>query len=212
MNEVIKKQKKVLIENVIKGLASRNMEGFYADDKKEALEIAKKLLAGAKSVGAGGSVTVSEIGLADELKKGNYGFIDRANYKTPEEVKKATIMMFDADAFVGSVNAITSDGVIVNIDGNSNRISAYAFGPKKLILIVGVQKITADLDSAIKRARNVAATINCDRLNRDTPCRKTGVCMNCKAKDTICCNFLITRYSRHDDRIKVILVNEELGF
>lgn len=212
MSEVSKKQRKVLIENTIKSLANRNMEGFYADNKEEALFIAKKLLNGCKSVGAGGSMTIKEVGLYDELKKGNYGFIDRDDYKTSEEIRKATLKMYDADAFVGSVNGITSDGIIVNIDGNSNRVSAYAFGPKKLILIVGVQKITSDLDSAMKRARNVAATMNCERLNRPTLCRKTGTCVNCLTKDTICCNFLITRYSRHDDRIKIIFVNEEVGY
>lgn len=212
MSEVSKKQRKVLIENVIKGLKERNMEGYYADNKSEALEICKKLLSGVKSVGAGGSMTMEEIGLTSELKSGNYGFIDRSIAKTSEEGHDLTLKMYDADAFVGSVNAITADGVLINIDGNSNRVSAYAFGPKKLILIVGVQKIASDLDSAMKRARNVASTMNCERLNRNTPCRKTGLCMNCKSPDTICCNFLITRYSRHSGRINVILVNEELGY
>lgn len=212
MSEVSKRQRKVLIESVIKSLFNRNIEGFYAEDKNEALEIAKRLLKDVKSVGAGGSMTIKEIGLYDELKNGNYGFIDRDDYKTPEEIRSATLKMYDADAFVGSVNAISSDGIIVNIDGNSNRISAYAFGPKKLVLIVGVQKIASDLDSAMKRARNVAATMNCERLDRPTPCRKIGTCVNCLTKDTICCNFLITRYSRHDGRIKIIFVNEEVGY
>ena len=112
MSEVSKKQRKVLIENTIKSLANRNMEGFYADNKEEALSIAKKLLNGCKSVGAGGSMTIKEVGLYDELKKGNYGFIDRDDYKTPEEIRKATLKMYDADAFVGSVNGITADGVL----------------------------------------------------------------------------------------------------
>lgn len=212
MSEVSKRQRKTLIEKVIVSLKERNMEGFYAEDKKEALEIAKKLLSGVKSVGAGGSMTMGEIGLYEELKNGNYGFIDRADYKTPEDVRMCTLKMFDADAFVGSANAITADGVIVNIDGASNRVACYAYGPKSVILIVGVQKIASDLDSAIKRARNVAATMNCERLDRNTPCRKTGLCMNCKSPDTICCNVMITRYTREKGRIKVILVNEELGY
>ena len=188
------------------------MEGFYAENKEEALAIAKKLLSGVKSVGMGGSVTADEIGLVTELKNGDYGFIDRDKCKSPEEIREATFKMYAADAFIGSVNAMTSDGVLINIDGNSNRVSAYAYGPKKVILIVGVQKIMPDVDSAMKRARNFAAPINCTRLNRQTPCVKTGKCMNCKSPDTICCQFLITRYSRHNDRIKVILVNEEVGF
>ncbi len=107
---------------------------------------------------------------------------------------------------------MTDDGIIVNIDGNSNRVSAIAQGPKKVLFIVGMNKICPDVDSAMKRARNVAAPINAQRFNIQTPCAKTGKCMDCKSPDTICCQFLITRYSRHADRIHVILVNESLGF
>ena len=212
MSEVSKKQRKVLIENTIKGLADRNMEGFYAEDKDEALGICKKLLEGCKTVSCGGTMTMGEMGLDKELRSGKYDFIDREVAKTPEDVRAVMIKAYDADAYIGSVNAMTVDGILVNIDGNSNRVSAYAFGPKKLILIVGVQKITSDLDSAMKRARNVAAPMNCTRLNRQTPCVNTGKCVDCKSPDTICCQFLITRYSRHKDRIKVIIVNEEIGY
>lgn len=212
MSEVSKKQRKVLIENTIKGLADRNMEGFYAEDKDEALGICKKLLEGCKTVSCGGTMTMGEMGLDKELRSGKYDFIDRETAKTPEDIRAVMIKAYDADAYIGSVNAMTVDGILVNIDGNSNRVSAYAFGPKKLILIVGVQKITSDLDSAMKRARNVAAPMNCTRLNRQTPCVNAGKCVDCKSPDTICCQFLITRYSRHKDRIKVIIVNEEIGY
>ena len=107
---------------------------------------------------------------------------------------------------------MTDDGVLVNIDGNSNRVSAIAYGPKKVVFIVGINKICSDIDSALKRARNVAATTNVQRFGLSTPCTKTGTCFNCKSPDTICCQFLITRYSRHKDRIHVILVNDNLGF
>ena len=113
---------------------------------------------------------------------------------------------------MGSSNAITEDGVLVNIDGNSNRVSAYAYGPKKVVLIVGMNKVAKDVDSALKRARNVAAPVNAQRFGLDTPCSKTGSCLNCKSPDTICCQFLITRFSRHKDRIHVILVNDTLGY
>ena len=114
--------------------------------------------------------------------------------------------------FLASCNAITDDGILVNIDGNSNRVSAIAFGPKKVIFIVGMNKVCGDVDHAMKRARNVAATTNAQRFGLSTPCAKTGACLNCKSPDTICCQFLITRFSRHAGRIHVILVNDNLGF
>ena len=114
--------------------------------------------------------------------------------------------------FIGSVNAVTADGVLVNIDGNANRVSAYAYGPKKLVLIAGMNKVAPDFDAALKRARNEAAVINVQRFGLKAPCIKTGTCMDCKSPDTICCQFLITRYSLHKDRIHLILVDEELGY
>ena len=119
---------------------------------------------------------------------------------------------YDADFFLSSANAMTEDGIIVNIDGNANRVSAIAYGPKKVLMIVGMNKICPDVDSAMKRARSVAAPANTQRFGINTPCSKTGACANCKSHDTICCQFLITRYSRHDGRINVILVNDSLGF
>ena len=119
---------------------------------------------------------------------------------------------YDADFFLSSANAMTDDGVLVNIDGNSNRVSMIAQGPKKVLFIVGMNKVTSDIDSAMKRARNVAAPINAQRFGLSTPCSKLGTCMNCKSPDTICCQFLITRFSRHPGRIHVILVNDDLGF
>ena len=129
-----------------------------------------------------------------------------------EDKRKAALMAYDCDVFIASANAMTEDGVLVNIDGNANRVSAIAFGPRKAIFIVGMNKVTKDVDAAMKRARNEAAPINAQRFGLDTPCAKTGSCMNCKSPDTICCQFLITRYSKHKDRIHVILVDEQLGF
>ena len=119
---------------------------------------------------------------------------------------------YDADFYLMSANAMTEDGILVNIDGNSNRVSALAQGPRKVIVIAGMNKVCDDVDGAMKRARNVAAPINAQRFGLNTPCAKTGSCMNCKSPDTICCQFLITRFSRHPGRIHVILVNDSLGF
>lgn len=209
MNENITKRNDLLSQKVIKGLESRNMKGFYAKDREEALKIALGLIPEGSSVTMGGSVSSAEIGLVDAVKNGNYEFIDR---NTAEDKRKAALAAYDVDFFLSSCNAMTEDGVLVNIDGNANRVSAIAHGPRKVLFIVGMNKVCKDVDSAMKRARNVAAPINAQRFGLSTPCAKTGSCMDCKSPDTICCQFLITRYSRHDDRIYVILVNDDLGF
>ena len=209
MNENITKRNELLAQTVIKGLASRNMTGYYAADKEEAKKIALSLIPEGSTVTMGGGMSVYEIGLVDEIAKGNYNYIDRNNAKDP---RAAELAGYNADVFMVSANAMTQDGVLVNIDGNSNRVSCIAYGPKKVVCIVGMNKICDDIDGAMKRARNVAAPTNAQRFGLSTPCTKTGTCMNCKSPDTICCQFLITRYSRHKDRIHVILVNDVLGF
>ena len=163
MNSNIVKRNELLAQTVIKGLQSRNMSGYYAASREEALSIALSLIPEGSTATMGGGVSVHEIGLVDALKNGNYSF-------------------------------------------------AIAHGPKKVIFIVGMNKVCDDVDGAMKRARNVAAVTNAQRFNISTPCSKTGTCMNCKSPDTICCQFLITRYSRHAGRIHVILVNDNLGF
>jgi L-lactate utilization protein LutB len=209
MNDVVFKRNELLAQTVIKGLESRNMKGYYAATKAEAMQKAMELIPEKSSVTMGGAMSAHEIGLVEVLKNGDYNFIDRDAY---EDKRAAMLAAYDADFFIASANAMTDDGILVNIDGNSNRVSAIAQGPKKVIFIVGMNKVCGDLDSAMKRARNVAAPINAQRFGLSTPCAKTGKCMDCKSPDTICCQFLITRYSRHTDRIHVILVNDNLGF
>ena len=209
MNENIFKRNEFLAQKVIKGLESRNMTGYYAADRAEALKTALSLIPEGSSVTMGGAMSAHEIGLVEALKNGNYNFIDRDAY---EDKRAAMLAAYDADVFLSSVNAMTEDGVLINIDGNANRVSAIAQGPKKVVFIVGMNKICNDADSAMKRARNVAAPINAQRFGLSTPCSKTGACMDCKSMDTICCQFLITRFSKHPGRIHVILVNDSLGF
>ena len=209
MNENAFKRNELLAQKVIKGLESRNMTGYYAENREEALKIALGLIPEGSSVSMGGAISAFEIGLVDALKNGNYNFIDRTTFA---DRRDAAIAAYSADVFLSSVNAMTEDGVLVNIDGNSNRVSAIAYGPKKIVMIVGINKVCADVDSAMKRARNVAAPTNAQRFGLNTPCSKTGACANCKSPDTICCQFLITRYSRHEGRINVIIVNDSLGF
>ena len=209
MNENIEKRNALLAQKVIKGLESRNMTGYYAANRDEALAQALKLIPEGASVTMGGAMSAREIGLVDALKAGNYRFIDRDNY---EDKRAAMLAAYDADVFLSGANAITEDGVLINIDGNANRVSAIAQGPKKVVFIVGMNKVCSDVDGAMKRARNVAAPVNAQRFGLNTPCARTGACMDCKSPDTICCQFLITRYSRHPGRIHIILVNDSLGF
>ena len=208
MDTNIKKRNEVLANTVIKGLESRNMSGYYAKDKEAAVKQALELITEGSTIAMGGCVSAHEIGLIKALENGNYNYINRDNM-TPRESLMAA---YDADVFLSSANAITSDGIMINIDGNSNRVSCIAQGPKKVVFIVGMNKVCSDLDAAMKRARNIAAPINAQRFDIKTPCKETGKCFDCKSPDTICCQFLITRYSRHKGRIHVILVNDTLGF
>lgn len=208
MNENMRKRNEILAQTVIKGLESRNMSGYYAADKEEAVKKALEVIGKVSTVAMGGCQSAHEIGLIQALEEGDYNYIDRSNM-TPRESLMAA---YDADVFLSSANAMTNDGIMVNIDGNSNRVSCIAQGPKKVVFIVGMNKICSDLDEAIKRARNVAAPANAQRFDVKTPCKVTGKCADCKSPDTICCQFLITRYSRHEGRIHVILVNDTLGY
>ena len=178
MNENITKRNELLAQKTIQGLKSRNMEGYYAASKEEALKIALELIPEGSSVTMGGAMSVHEIGLSEALKNGAYNFIDRDAY---EDKRKAMLLAYDADFFLSSANAMTDDGILVNVDGNSNRVSAICQGPKQVIFIVGMNKVCSDLDTAMKRARNVAAPINAQRFGLDTPCSKTGKCFDCKS-------------------------------
>ena len=209
MNENITKRNNLLAQKVIKGLESRNMSGYYAETREDALKIALELIPKGSSVTMGGAMSAHEIGLVEALKGPDYNFIDRDK---ATDKRAAMLAAYDADFFLSSANAMTEDGIMINVDGNANRVSAIAQGPKKVIFIVGMNKITKDVDSVMKRARNVAAPINAQRFGLSTPCTATGSCMDCKSPDTICCQILITRYSKHKDRIYVILVNDNLGF
>ena len=208
MNENITKRNALLAETVIKSLESRNMSGYYAATKEDALKQALELIPEGSTITMGGCMSAHEIGLIKALEDGNYNYLDRAKMDPREGLMAA----YDSDIFLSSANAITNDGIMVNIDGNANRVSCIAQGPKKVVFIVGMNKVCADLDSAMKRARNVAAPCNAQRFDVKTPCKETGKCFDCKSPDTICCQFLITRFSKHAGRIHVILVNDNLGF
>jgi L-lactate utilization protein LutB len=208
-----KERNRKVAQKVIAGLRSRNMEGYFVETKEEALGLALDLIPQGSSVSWGGTHSVEEIGLKDVLVHGHYTVFNPFTKKTPEEKREMMLKAHSCDTFLSSTNAITEDGILVNMDGNSNRVSCIAYGPKTVLMIVGMNKVRKNLEDAILRTRNVAAPINAQYFPHiKTPCKVNGACADCKSPDTLCCNLLITRYSREKGRIKVILVNENLGF
>lgn len=202
----------VLGNRVVKALESRNMEAYYVKTKEEALEKALELIPEGSSISWGGTMSAQEIGLTDALHKGNYDLYDREQVETREEKEKIAHQALNCDFFIGSTNALSEDGVLVNVDGNANRVAAFAYGPKNVLLIVGMNKVVKTEADAMSRARNEAAPINAQRFGVDTPCVKNGSCFNCKSPQCICCQILITRFSKVPKRTKIILVDENLGF
>lgn len=200
---------RLLAEKVIKNMQSRFMEGYFCETKEEALNKALELIAEGSVVSWGGTMTMKEIGLDKALKSGNYTVLDRENAKDGQDIAREA---FFADYYIMSANAICDDGQLINIDGNGNRCAALIFGPKNVIVIAGMNKVVQGYDAALNRARTVAAPVNVQRFQKETGCLKTGICVNCQTPDCICCNIVTTRISRPAGKIKVILVNENLGF
>lgn len=203
---------KLLAEKTIEGLEKRNMQGFYAENKEEAVKIALSLIPEGSVVSWGGSATLQETGLINTLKNNNYQCLDRDDAENREEKEEIAHKALNADYYLMSTNAMTIDGQLINIDGNGNRVAALIYGPKNVIIVTGINKICDTYDSALSRARNKASIPNVIRFDCNTPCKKTGKCMDCLSPETVCCQFVHTRFSRIKDRIKVIIVGENLGF
>ena len=199
-------------ETLIKNLNKRGMEGYYADNGKEALEKALSLAAPGSSVSWGGSMTIADIGLIDALKAGDYIILDRTVPQTDEEKREFFGKVNMCDYYFMSTNAITMDGELLNIDGTGNRVASLIFGPANVVIVTGMNKVVDNVDAALDRARNTAAPMNTMRLSRKTPCTQTGRCMDCMSPECICNQFVVTRGCRPVGRIKIILVGEELGY
>lgn len=196
---------------LVKNLQNRHFEAYYCANKEEALEKALSLIPNGSTVGWGGATSAQQIGLLDAVRQGDYVVYDRE--QVPMEQRAAiAAKCATADVFITGANALSVTGEMVNIDGIGNRVAAIVYGPKSVIVIAGMNKVCADLDSAIKRARTVAAPINHQRFGGETPCMVTGVCGDCKREDCICNQILITRHCRPAGRIKFIIVGESLGF
>ncbi len=211
MNENIRKRNELLAKKIIPALESRNMKAYYAESKEAALKTALELIPEGSSVSWGGSMSIQEIGLTSALHEGNYKVYDRAMAKSQEEKEQIARKAFDCDYFLASSNAISEDGIMVNIDGHANRVAALAFGPRHVLMIIGMNKVVRTEEDAQSRAKHIAAPMNAQRFGK-TPCTVTGSCSLCKSPGCICCQTLTTRFSQDPDRIKVILVNDDLGF
>ena len=197
---------------VIKNLARRNIEACYCPTAHEAVEKLLEMIPSGSSVTWGGSMSIRDIGIPAALAEaGKYEVYDRD--KAPDRAAATEIYLkaFSCDYYLSSANAITEDGIIVNIDGTGNRVAAITFGPRNVIFVIGMNKLTQDVDSALARARSLAAPVNPARFDIQTPCKLDGVCHNCLSDDCIC-NYI--HYLRHSPKgkHKVILVGESLGY
>lgn len=197
---------------LIKNLKGRHFDAYYCATKEEALIKALELIPEGASVGWGGAISAQQIGLLAAVNAGNYRAIDREQTKTPEEREQAAKNCLFCDVFISGANALSLDGQMVNIDGIGNRVAAIIYGPKKVLVIAGMNKVMDSLEDAVRRARTVAAPTNQQRFGLDNPCTITGVCADCKSESCICNQIVITRHCRPAGRIQFILVGEELGF
>ncbi len=201
------------IKKVIANLKSRNMEGFFVENKEQAVEKLLSLIDKDKEIGFGWSTTLLEIELVEKLKNEGYNILDRFDEKlTIKELIPILKKTQQCDILITGSNALTEDGKIVNKDGTGTRVSPMIYGPELVIVVVGKNKIVRNVEEAIDRIEETAAPMNCKRKNLKTPCVKTGHCVDCRHQDRICCTTTVFEYQRKKNRMKVIVVNEELGF
>ena len=203
----------LLAEKMIKNLNRRNMEAFYCPTGKDAVKKVSELIEDGSSVTWGGSMTIRDLGIPDALRsRGTLEIFDRDMVESPEAVKEIYLRAFTSDVYLTSANAISEDGVIVNIDGNGNRVAAITWGPKKVIFIIGMNKVAQTVEDALARARSIASPINAQRFDIKTPCKIDGACHNCNAPESICSYVHFLRNSRNKGRHIVVLVGEDLGY
>jgi len=202
----------VLVQEVLQSLVKNRFEALYVSSREEARKKILAMIPTGASVGYGGSLTLDELGIKDVLKKGNYQFIDRGRSETSaEELFKLRRESLLSDVFLCSTNALTKDGKLVNIDGIGNRLAALTFGPKKVIVVAGLNKVVDDVEEGLKRIRNSVAPLHARRRGWKVPCANTGYCMDCRSADRICGTIAITEFQREKGRLTVMLVGESLG-
>ena len=203
----------LLGQTMIKNFKKRNIDAYYCNTAEDAVALAMELMKDGGSVGMGGTETVNELGLIDNVKAAPHlNFIDRSKAKTPEEKREIYLQSFGCNYYLMSSNAITVDGELVNIDGNGNRVACLIYGPEQVLVFAGMNKVVDSVESGIERIGIHAAPPNAARLGTKTPCGVLGHCGDYHSEDCMCCQIVITRHSRQKGRIKVILIGEELGF
>ncbi len=198
---------------LVKNLKQRHFDAYYCDTRQQLVELVRALIPEGASVSWGGSASIRETGVTAMLKAGNYKVHDRDDVTTDADKVAVYRQAFACDWYLSSVNAMSEDGQLVNVDANGNRVAAIAWGPEHVLLVVGVNKVCRDLDAAVKRARGTAAPVNMARFEgARTPCKEDGVCHDCKSPDSICCCITVQRLSRPAGRHTVVVVGEDLGF
>ena len=208
------KANEIRANTIIRNLEKRNMEGVYCATREDALKQALSYMEKGSVVSWGGSMSIEEIGLMDAVRNGDYEIIDRDKAKDYDERREIFSKIVLSDYFLMSTNAITLDGELINIDGTGNRVGPLCFGPKHVIMIVGMNKVVSSVEDGVARVRNIAAPPNCIRLGLETPCSLTGRCADCYGDTCICSDIVVTRRqsAAMRGRIKVILVVENIGY
>ncbi|MBM6992002.1 MAG: lactate utilization protein [Prevotella sp.] len=208
----VKLRNERLAQRLIKNLRRRHYNVYYCHSAQEVQETVKQLIPAQSTISWGGSASIRSTGVTTMLKNGPYEVYDRDDVTTQEDKIRIYRKAFECDFYLASVNAMSEDGVLVNVDGNGNRVAAITWGPRQVILIVGLNKVCQDTEAAIKRARSTAAPINMSRFDFKTPCQTDGTCHDCLSEDSICNYISIQRMSHPAGRHTVILVDETLGY
>lgn len=209
LNKVIE----LRVSRTIEALEKNNMNGYFVSSKDEAIKIIEEILPEKSLVSCGGSMSLFEFGIIDYLRSGRYEFLDR--YKeglSSDDIIRIYKGAFTCDGYFTSSNSITENGELYNVDGNGNRVAAMLYGPEKVVVIVGTNKIVKNLDEAIERNKSICAPANTIRLNKNTPCAKVGHCMDCNSSDRICNEYTVIKRQGRVGRIHVIIVNDSLGY
>jgi len=197
---------------VVKALKDRFFDAWYFDEASEAVSKVLSLIPKEHVVSWGGSLTLTELGVTERVAREGYKVIDRDKAADKQERFELMRQALLCDTFLTGCNAISEDGQLVNIDGFGNRVAAMVFGPRQVIIVAGMNKVAKTLDDALVRAHTIAAPANTQRFpDSKTPCNETGSCADCKSPDSICSFFVTTRLCKPANRIKVILVGQELG-
>ena len=201
------------IIRTIKALEQNNINGYLVKDEDELIDKIKEIVEEGSTVACGGSMSLFETGVIDHLRSDRYKFLDR--YKedlTKDEINRIYREAFFADAYFSSTNAITEFGHLYNVDGNGNRVAALLYGPKKVVIVCGVNKIVSTLEDAIKRNEIISGPANAKRLNRNTPCTKIGQCMNCNSSERICSEYTVIKRQNRIGRMHIIFLNKDIGY